>query len=162
MVRNKIVNRINREIILLKNFCKFNKITQTISVSEKESIIVYIYKNSEIEYNIKIEILYDYPFDPPNVSFFNNNNQTILYYDFYKNCSDFYLKYLNIEGHICPCCFNIICNISVCNTLVDIIKDVHIYHNQFKRLREMYFFKKFINCKNNLNNDIINIIIDYL
>jgi hypothetical protein len=162
MVRNNILNRINKEIILLKTFCKFNKITQTFSVTEQESIFIYIYKNSVIEYNIKIEIFYDYPFHPPNVSFFNKNNQTILYYDFYKNSSDFYLKYLNIDNHICPCCFNIICNMNICNTLVDIIKDLCMYHTQFKRLREMYYFKKIINCKNNLNNDIINIIIEYL
>lgn len=163
MVKHKLIKRVNKEIEMLKKYYNSENVSTNNPTTEEELLIIYIKQNKFIANNFIIEIPFEYPFQGPEI-YFVNNNLKIPYYEFYKNASRYYLnvKKIKFTEHICPCCFNLIANRQISTPLLTITKDIQFYESQFKRLQERFYCTKYINKINNINNDIINIIIEYI
>lgn len=169
MVKLKMMNRVYKEIELLKNYyCEHNIEVRTLFENEQDPYVINIYKNKRLFCNVKIVLPYDYPFKDPMFCFYtvetSQQISTINYINFFKECSQFYFyenKVLMPE-HLCPCCYNAICNRELNETLMDLSKDVQKFGVQFMRLREAYFSKKYIKILNKLNDDTLNIILSYI
>lgn len=169
MVKLKIMNRVNKELELLKQNYGNDKVeVRSILENEKDPYVINVYKNKNLFFDIKIVLPYDYPFKDPRFLFYHNEDSnmiaTIDYFDFFKQCSNFYFYKNNIilEDHQCPCCYNALCNRQLNETLLAISKDIQKLGIQFNRLREKYFLKKYMIFLNNLNEDIINILLTYI
>jgi len=169
MVKLKMMNRVNKELKLLENYYGKDKVdVRTLFVNELEPYVINVYKNDRLFFNIKITLPYDYPFKDPTFCLYSlpNNNEisTINYFDFFRDCSQFYLYKHNVvlHEHSCPCCYNKLCNRELSDPLLEISKDVQNFGIQFMRLRERYFLRKNINILNNLNGDVLNIILDFV
>ena len=163
MVKKKMMLRMNKEIALLQDYFDQKNINVTITQNEEEPIFIYIKKNNKLFYNIMIEVSENYPFESPEVSFIYKNEK-IPYYEFFKQTSKYYLniKKVKFEEHIFPCCYNLIEKREISISLLNITKDIQLYDSQLKRLKNRFYCSKYINNINNINNDVINIIIEYL
>lgn len=162
MVRKRINNRMKKEISYLERYYPENTISQSNPSDDHEVLNIYIKHNNKLLYNVIIDIYYKYPFESPGVYFYGRNNEKILYFNFFKTCSDFYLKNISYAIHSCPCCWNLVCNREVCNSLLDILKDVEFLDNQFKCIRSRYFCSKYLNLVDEMSDDMVNYIIDYI
>lgn len=165
MVRVKMMKRVKKEVaLLIDNYGENNIIfTPTIPINETVPLVIYIKKNPTLVFNLKITLHSDYPFKSPEVSLYNKEID-ICYYDFFKICSKFYYfsKQTILTEHICPCCFNIMCRRELNQSLFVLTQDVQKFGDQFHRLRERYFASKYISFVNNLNDDILKYILDYI
>ena len=173
MVKSKMMKRVYKEIKLLEDYYgKDNIESRTLVENEQDEYVINIYKNKHLFCNVKVVLYHDYPFKDPSFSLYytdnNDNNNivihTIKYFDFFENCSLFYYTRNNVllDGHLCPCCYNAICNRQLNMSLLELSKDVQKFGIQFMRLRERYFVKKNIQEKNNLDEDSLNIILSYV
>ena len=170
MVKLKMMKRVYKEIQLLENYYGKEKVdVRTIIENENDEYVINIYKNEKLFCNVKIILYYDYPFKEPSFCLYNydkthNVNNTIKYFDFFEKCSLFYYtkNKVHLEEHLCPCCYNAICNRELNNSLLELSKDVQKFYIQFMRLREKYFLKKFIKSVNYLNKYLIYNILSYI
>jgi len=168
MVKLKLMKRVDKEVKLLEDYYESDKVeVRTVFVNEQDPYVINLYKNKNLFCNVKIILPYDYPFKNPGFYFYSINDNiisTINYFDFFKNCSYFYF-YKNqvvLDEHLCPCCYNTMCNRELNQSLLELSKDIQKFSIQFMRLREKYFAKKYINILNNLNEDILNILLEYI
>lgn len=174
MVKLKMMKRVYKEIQLLEDYYGKDKVdARTLIENEQDEYVINIYKNQNLFCNVKIFLYYDYPFKEPSITFYfsqkdkNNKsivNDTIKYFDFFAKCSLFYYtrNEVELEDHQCPCCYNAICDRQLNTSLLELSKDVHKFGNQFMRLREKYFMKKYIQQKNNIDENLLNIILGYI
>jgi len=169
MVRAKLMKRLQKEIELLCDYYGVNNVNYLDCDSKKiisEPYIIDVYKCEHLFCNIKITLHYNYPFDTPLFQFYftesDKSIRTINYYDFFKKSDDFYRSKVTMDEYVCPCCHHVLCTRTLNQPLVDLSKDVQNFGIQYMRLRERYFFGKYINFQNKLNKDIINIILNYI
>jgi len=170
MVKLKMMNRVNKEIELLENYYgKDNVEVRTVFENELHEFAINIYKNKFLFCNVKVILYYDYPFKDPAFCLYHydksdNIIHTIKYYDFFADAGSFYYtkKNVSLDGYLCPCCYNAICNRQLNESLLELSKDIQKFGIQFRQLREKYFLKKYIQLINNLNDDILNIILVYI
>jgi len=169
MVKFKMMNRVNKEVKLLENYYGKDAIQLCVIEDEQQDYIINIYKNKYLSFNVKIILKYDYPFKDPLFCLYyfdkkDNIIRTIEYFDFFEKCSIFYftINKVKLLEHCCPCCYHAICNRRLCESLLELSKDVQKFGIQFMRLREKYFVKKYISFINNLDENILNNILDYI
>lgn len=172
MVKLKMMKRVYKEIHLLEEYYGKDKVdVRTLVENEQDEYVINIYKNKHLFCNVKTFLYYDYPFKDPSFSLYftdksNNNivNHTIKYFDFFAKCSLFYYtrNEVELEDHQCPCCYNAICDRRLNTSLLELSKDVQKFGDQFMRLREKYFMKKYIQQKNNIDENLLNIILGYI
>lgn len=167
MVRKKLQNRIKKEITFLKDYYHEKNICIDMDNDDEYKILrIFIKHNDKINYDTKILIHYDYPFKPPDVYLSNvklKDKSTMRYYNFFTICSNFYYDEKNsFQEYECPCCYNMMCSWHLNLTILDIMKDIKKFDNQFKRLRSLYYFKKIKNNIRILNQDNIKYIEQYI
>ena len=149
MVKLKMMNRIHKELKLLEDYYGKDKVeVRTLFENELQPYVINVYKNECLFFNVKIILHYDYPFKDPMFCLYSLNNDntisTINYFNFFKDCSQFYF-YKNkvmLQDHSCPCCYNRICNRQLSDTLLELSRDVQKFGIQFMRLREKHFLRK--------------------
>jgi len=171
MVNLKMMNRVNKEVKLLEDYYGKDKVeVRTLFENEQDEYVINVYKNKHLFCNVKIILYYDYPFKDPAFCFYyksdncNRMIQTIKYFDFFEKCSLFYLTRngVKLDEHLCPCCYHAICNRELTESLLKLSKDVQKFGVQFMRLREKYFLKKYIQDRNYLDEDSLNIALSYI
>lgn len=170
MVRTKMMNRINKEIKLLEDYYGKDKVdVRSVVGNEHDDFVINIYKNKHLLFNVKVILKYDYPFKDPSfcLYYFDEKDKitkTIQYFHFFEKCSIFYFirKNVRFEEHLCPCCYHALCNRQLNESLLELSKDVQKFGVQFKRLRERYFLEKYIKIINNLDEDSLNYILEYI
>lgn len=170
MVRLKMMNRINKEVQLLEEHYGKDKVElRSVVENEHDDFVINIYKNKHLLFNVKVILKCDYPFKEPSfcLYYFDKKDKltsTLQYFDFFEKCSIFYFikNKVRLDGHLCPCCYHAMCNRQLNESLLDLSKDVQKFGIQFKRLRERYFVEKYIKIINNLDEDSLNNILDYI
>ena len=168
MVKLKMMNRVNKEVKLLEDYYGKDNIQLCRGFEDElQEYVINIYKNKHLFSNVKIILYHDYPFKEPALCLYhfdkiNNIIHKIKYFDFFTNAGTFYFTNISLDGYLCPCCYNALCNRQLSNTLLYLSKDIQKFYFQFNRLREKYFLKKYIQSINYLNNDILNIILIYI
>ncbi len=163
MVKQKLQRRMNKEIIFLKDYYSDKKVSINQTSNENDVVNIFIKDNNKLPYNIKIEVYCDYPFASPKVFLLSEaSGDVIIYHDFFKICSEFYYTHVDFDGHLCPCCHNLMCSREISNSLLDITKDIEKFDIQFRRLRTLYYIKKFKTEIKVLHDDNIEHIIKYI
>jgi len=163
MVKQKLQRRMNKEIIFLKNYYSDEKVLVVKTSNENDVVNIFIKNNSKLPYDVKIEVYCDYPFASPNIFLLDaKSGNVIIYYDFFKMCSEFYFSRVDFEEHLCPCCHNIMCCREISNSLLELTRDIEKFHIQFRRLRTLYYIKKFKTKIKTLKEDNIEDIIKYI
>lgn len=165
MVNAKMMRRMNKEVCLLKDKYGASNVNNYPGEDEHDVFVLSLTLTTPYKFNyiVHVDIHYDYPFTSPDVFLISKDKTSrTLYFEFFKRCSEFYIRDNPFPEHECPCCYNMICRRELNTPIVEIIQDIEHYDKQLVRLRSRYYATKYLYKTNRMDADIFNIVFSYL